>query len=357
MDCFTAQIIEWSKIHGRKDLPWTQQRSPFRVWVAEVMLQQTQVGAVLRHFDRFVERFPDVVSLSTATRDEVLSAWYGLGYYRRAIRMHEAAGIIVQKHAGQLPNTMSDLQALPGIGRSTAGSILASAWDISAPILDANVRRVLSRYHGVNGPNDTRITERQLWELAESHTPPQDSRVYNQAIMDFGALWCTQRNPKCAQCPVMAKCTAYQRNQVVEFPASPTSTPVHLTTLSACVVFDSSFACLLRLRGATGTYAHMWDSPELPTDTKVRIFLKQLQLPTSDFTLLERVHEYCYRISNQRVSEKLTIAKYNIPSIELGTPINTQWTSYSSLGSVGLPVRTMQRIELAKNVVESRCHA
>ena len=324
------------------------------MWVAEIMLQQTQVATVLKYYDRFIERFPNVVSLHRGTREEVLSAWYGLGYYRRAINMHEAAAVILQEHAGKFPRTISELSSLPGIGRSTAGSILASAWNISAPILDANVRRVLARFHGVNGPAATKVTERQLWELTESHTPKHNSRSYNQAIMDFGALWCTRTNPNCTQCPLGTNCFAYQKNQVAEFPAKKIGAPVHLTTIRPCVVFDLSFACLLRQRACSGIYAEMWDTPEITEGTQPKVLLRQLHLPDTGFTLLEGAHTGSYRISNQKITEKLTIAKYNISSIELSTPSNAQWTPFKLLRSVGLPVKTMQRIELARAVVESK---
>ena len=318
------------------------------------MLQQTQVATVIKYFDRFIDLFPDVFSLHRASRDEVLSAWHGLGYYRRALNLHETATVIVRKHSGKFPQTISELCALPGIGRSTAGSILAAAWNTHAPILDANVRRVLSRFHGVNGPGLTKISDRKLWEIAESHTPQDFGRDYNQSIMDFGALWCTLAKPKCAQCPVNLNCIAYQNKQVAEFPTKKRTVSVRLTTIRACVVFDQHFDCLLRQRGSAGIYAQMWDTPELVGRVQLRSLLQRLELPTSDLEILDRVDECSYRISNQKISEKLTIAKYSVPSNKLGTPANTCWTPFSALNSKGLSVRTKKRIQLARTLVEPK---
>ena len=322
--------------------------------MSEIMLQQTQVATVSKYFDRFTARFPDVFSLKRATREDVLSAWHGLGYYRRALHLHETAAVIVNKYSGQFPRTISELCELPGIGRSTAGAILAAAWNETAPILDANVRRVLSRFHGVNGPDSTRITESMLWELAESHTPQENCRNYNQAIMDFGAIWCTRTNPRCSKCPLSSKCRANKNDQIAEFPARKRATSVRATILRACVVFDQHFDCLLRQRGASGVYAGMWDTPEMLDCIEPQAFLRQMKLPTSGLFLFDSVHTETYRISNQRVSEELSIAKYSVPSMELYIPAHTRWTAYRSLKNIGLPVRTMQRIQIAKTLVESK---
>lgn len=354
MDKFTAQILQWGSVHSRKDLPWQQRRSPYRVWVSEIMLQQTQVATVIKFFDRFTQRFPDILSLHRASREEILSAWYGLGYYRRVLHMHETAHVIVSKYSGEFPRTLSELCSLPGIGRSTAGSILAAAWDEPAPILDANVRRVLSRFHGVNGPDPTKVPERKMWELAALHTPKENGRNYNQAIMDFGALCCTLTNPECSQCPLSSNCIAHQNGQVAEYPRRTRETSLRTVTIKCCVVFDQHFDCLLRLRGSSGTYSRMWDTPEVTDDSEPQALLRQMNLPTSNIYLFDNVHTKTYRISNQRVTEELTIAKYSVPSMELGTPSNTRWTPMRSLRSVGLPVRAMQRIQLAKTLVESK---
>lgn len=353
MDGFASKILEWSKNHGRKELPWQKTLSPYRVWVAEIMLQQTQVATVVRYFNRFLECFPDIYSLQAANREEVLSAWSGLGYYRRALNMHETANLIVSKYAGCFPRTISELCTLPGIGRTTAGSILATAWNIPAPILDANVRRVLSRYHGVNGPTSTRVTDRELWRLAEEHTPQSNARSYNQAIMDFGALWCKRSVPNCQSCPLSTACIAFKNDQVGDFPGRRNDLIARPTNIRPCVVFDHDFDCLLLTRGSSGIYANMWDTPDMGSSRGPTGLLQQLYLPCKNVDLMIDAASYQYQISNKKIYETLSIAKYNISSIELGTPSNARWTPMDLLNTAGLSVRSLQRIELAKALVES----
>ncbi|MXW06939.1 MAG: A/G-specific adenine glycosylase [Gammaproteobacteria bacterium] len=353
MTWFTTQILRWSNVQSRTDLPWQENRSAYRVWVSEIMLQQTQVATVINHFGRFIEQFPDVFTLQRATSEEILAAWYGLGYYRRALNLHRTADVIVKEYSGEFPKTVSELRSLPGIGRSTAGSIVSAVWNEPAAILDANVRRVLSRFHGVNGPEATKISERELWKLAESHTSIESSRDYNQGIMDFGALWCKVSNPKCNECLLNSNCVAYQTGQVSKFPAKKRNAPLRCTTFRPCVVFDQHFDCLLRQRESSGTYAQMWDTPELGNIVQPQTFLRQLNLPNSNLRLFDIAHTNTYRISNQQVTEKLAVAKYNVPSKNLGTPSHTRWTPFRSLKRLGLPVRAMQRIQLAKSFVEN----
>ena len=203
-------LLAWWDQHGRKDLPWQVNPTPYRVWVSEIMLQQTQVATVARYFDRFMADFPDVGALAAAPLDAVLHAWSGLGYYSRARNLHRAAQRVCEAHGGELPGDFAALAALPGIGRSTAGAILALAHGLRHPILDGNVKRVLARYHAVDGwPGQTAVA-RQLWELAESHTPVQRVADYTQAIMDLGATVCTRTRPACDICP-LAPCWAWRR--------------------------------------------------------------------------------------------------------------------------------------------------
>ena len=189
---FSEQLLCWFDQHGRKDLPWQQNKDPYRVWVSEIMLQQTQVSTVIPYFQRFMARFPNISSLATAPLDDVLQQWTGLGYYARARNLHRSAQLVCTEHSGVFPDTQEQLMALPGIGRSTAGAICAIALDKRAAILDGNVKRVLARYHGIDGwPGQTSVA-RQLWEWAEQHTPAQHFGDYTQAIMDLGATLCTR---------------------------------------------------------------------------------------------------------------------------------------------------------------------
>ncbi len=205
---FAARLLRWWDEHGRKDLPWQRPRTPYRVWISEIMLQQTQVQTVSGYFQRFVLRFADAAALASADLDEVLHLWSGLGYYARARNLHRAARIIVRDHGGELPPDPDALRALPGIGRSTAGAIAAIGYGLRAPILDGNVKRVLTRVHAIDGwPGGSAIT-RELWALADHYTPTQRVADFTQAIMDLGATVCTRRAPACPRCPLRADCRA-----------------------------------------------------------------------------------------------------------------------------------------------------
>lgn len=186
------RLLDWHARAGRHDLPWQRDRHPYRVWVSEIMLQQTQVSTVIPYFERFMARFPDVVALADSPIDEVLHLWAGLGYYARARNLHRAAQVIRDEHGGEFPRSLDAVMALPGVGRSTAGAILAIATGMRAPILDGNVKRVLARHAGVDGPLDARTTLDELWRLADAHTPAQGVAVYTQAIMDLGATVCVR---------------------------------------------------------------------------------------------------------------------------------------------------------------------
>ena len=217
-DHFAKRLLAWWDVHGRKDLPWQLNRTPYRVWVSEIMLQQTTVAAVVPYFERFMARFPDVETLADAGLDEVLHLWSGLGYYARARSLHRAAGIVVTDHGGRLPESQEALMALPGVGRSTAAAIAAQAFGRRAAILDGNVKRVLSRIHRVAGQPSSSATIGVLWDLAEAHTPADRVADYTQAIMDLGATLCRRRDPSCPNCPVQDMCGAFAQGDIASFP-------------------------------------------------------------------------------------------------------------------------------------------
>ena len=215
-------LLPWFKHHGRHDLPWQQNPDPYRVWVSEIMLQQTQVKTVIPYFLRFVERFPDASALAGAPLDRVLHLWTGLGYYARARNLHRTAQTLVRDFAGRLPADLDALTALPGIGRSTAGAILCLGHGRRAPILDGNVKRVLTRCYGIYGWPGDREVERRLWELAEQETPHEESAAYTQAIMDLGATVCTRSRPRCADCPLACGCHALRHGEQQQLPTGKT---------------------------------------------------------------------------------------------------------------------------------------
>ena len=218
MDTLAQQILDWFDHSGRKNLPWQHPREPYRVWLSEIMLQQTQVATVIPYFEKFTEKFPTIIELANADLDQVLSLWAGLGYYARARNLHAAAIQVRDRFDGDFPSSQEDLESLPGIGRSTAGAIRAQAFEQPGVILDGNVRRVLCRFHAIDSPPMQADTQKELWQLAESHTPDARHADYAQAIMDLGATLCA-RKPSCEICPLKTKCLANIQKRQNELPA------------------------------------------------------------------------------------------------------------------------------------------
>jgi len=241
---FAARLIAWQQQHGRKDLPWQQQITPYRVWVSEIMLQQTQVASVIGYFGRFMQSFPSVQTLAKASEDEVLHLWTGLGYYSRARNLKKTAHIISEQYGGEFPASVKALAELPGIGRSTAGAILSLAMGLPAAILDGNVKRVLARYSATPGWPGESKTAAILWDLAERFTPTEQTAIYNQAMMDLGATLCTPKLPACAECPVKSGCRAFARGSQSLYP-----TPKPRKTLpqkrSLMPIFARKDGCIL----------------------------------------------------------------------------------------------------------------
>lgn len=257
------RLIEWGRTHGRHDLPWQQPPTPYRVWVSEIMLQQTQVATVIPYFERFMARFPALAALAEAELSEVLALWSGLGYYARARNLHAAARRCREAHGGKLPVTLDELTALPGIGRSTAGAILALAHDLPAPILDGNAKRVLARYHAVPGWPGENAVGRELWRLAEKETSRQQAASYTQAIMDLGATICTRAAPACARCPLEANCEAHAAGREASFPAPRPNRPRPLRERRYAWI-ERAGKVLFEERPPTGVWGGLLCLPELP---------------------------------------------------------------------------------------------
>ena len=218
MQSLAHAVLNWYRTTSPRRFPWQDPRTPYRVWLSEIMLQQTQAATVIPYFESFTQRFPDLPSLAAAPLAEVLAAWSGLGYYARARNLHATALLCVEQHDGRLPQAAAALNALPGIGRSTANAIIAQAWNRRAPILDGNVKRVLARFHAVTGwPGQSAVT-RKLWTLSEQETPAENAAEFTQAIMDFGATLCRPRQPACPDCPLRERCQAHRRGLQAELP-------------------------------------------------------------------------------------------------------------------------------------------
>ena len=266
---FAARLLDWFDRHGRKDLPWQQQVTPYRVWVSEVMLQQTQVVTVVPYYQRFIDRFPTVEALAQADLDEVLSLWSGLGYYARARNLHAAAGRIHNDLDGCFPEQIDQLMALPGIGRSTAGAILSLACGQSHAILDGNVKRVLSRYYMLEGWPGKAAVQKRLWQLAETLTPSQRAAAYNQAMMDLGATCCVRRNPTCGACPLQAGCAAHALGRPHDYPASKPSKAIPVRSVQLLMICNPHGEVLLEKRPPNGIWGGLWSLPELALNEDV----------------------------------------------------------------------------------------
>ncbi len=260
MEDFAQRLIAWQRRHGRHALPWQQDRDPYRIWVSEVMLQQTRVETVIPYYRRFLERFPDVASLARATLDAVLTLWSGLGYYARARHLHAAARLIVNEHSGRFPRDFAAIAALPGVGRSTAAAIAVFAYGERQAILDGNVRRVLCRVFGVEGwPGEPVVTTR-LWRLAESLLPLQDLPVYTQGLMDLGALICTRARPHCDLCP-MTECIARVTGRQKELPTPRPRRDLPERHKAVLLLWHAG-EILLERRPPTGVWGGLWGLPE-----------------------------------------------------------------------------------------------
>lgn len=262
---FTKNVLAWFDQAGRHDLPWQTNPTPYRVWVSEIMLQQTQVATVIPYYQRFMERFPNVEALAAADTDQVLHLWTGLGYYARARNLHKAAQEVATKHSGEFPNTVEGLVELPGIGRSTAGAIAAISMNVQAAILDGNVKRVLTRYYTVSGwPEQTRVRS-ELWEIAEALTtnvPAERIADYTQAMMDIGATVCTRSRPACEQCPLEKSCAAKASDAIANFPGKKPKSKIPTKTTAMFLLVNQRGEVLLEKRPPSGIWGGLWSLPE-----------------------------------------------------------------------------------------------
>ena len=260
LTAFQKQLLNWFDQHGRKDLPWQKDITPYRVWISETMLQQTQVSTVIPYFYRFIERFPELETLAHAPLDDVLNLWSGLGYYARARNLHKTARLISER--GFFPDTLDELTLLPGIGRSTAGAILSIAFNKSHPILDGNVRRVLARYKALPGwPGMSRVNK-ELWELSKQLTPQIRVADYTQAIMDLGATLCKRSKPDCGACPLNLDCQAFITDEVMSFPSAKPAKVSPVKQIIFLILRNEFNQFLLEKRPPTGIWGGLWSLPE-----------------------------------------------------------------------------------------------
>ncbi|MCK5903077.1 MAG: A/G-specific adenine glycosylase [Cocleimonas sp.] len=275
MDSFSGQVLDWYDQHGRKDLPWQQDITPYRVWLSEVMLQQTQVKTVIPYFKTFTQHFAHVHALAEAPEDQVLKLWSGLGYYARARNLHKAAKQVCNDFAGEFPDTIEAMQLLAGVGRSTAAAILSLAYQQSHAILDGNVKRVLSRYHAIEGWTGKAAVSKQLWQVAEQHLPLSRHRDYTQAMMDLGATLCTRRNPRCQDCPLKTRCTAFKQGNMTDYPTPKKKQALPEKQTIMLILKDQQQAVFMEKRPPTGIWGSLWCFPQFDSQDELNQWLIQ----------------------------------------------------------------------------------
>ncbi|MCK8119628.1 A/G-specific adenine glycosylase [Pseudoalteromonas sp. 2CM37A] len=292
-DKFANQVVQWYHLHGRKTLPWQLGKTPYKVWVSEVMLQQTQVVTVIPYFEKFMASFPDIIALANADEDLVLHHWTGLGYYARARNLHKTAKIVRDKYQGKFPTTLEEVMDLPGIGRSTAGAVLSLSLGQHHPILDGNVKRVLARYFMVEGWYGVKKVENQLWHLSTQLTPKNNVTEFNQAMMDLGASLCSRSRFDCQACPLNSDCGAFNAGKVKEFPHSK---PKKAVPKKSChqLIIQHDEKVLMEKRPSSGIWGGLFGFFEFNKYSEMVLFLNQQGLKTELEELTPFTHVFSH---------------------------------------------------------------
>ena len=330
---FAPRLLAWFDRHGRHDLPWQHPRSPYRVWLAEIMLQQTQVATVISYFNRFVAALPDLAALAQASEEQVLALWSGLGYYSRGRNLHAAARRCVALHGGELPSDAEALRALPGIGRSTAAAIRAQAFAEPDAILDGNVKRVLCRLFGIQGWPGERAVEQRLWKLAESLLPATRSADYTQAIMDFGATLCSRARPGCTRCPFAGDCLALANDQVAALPARRPPRQIPQRECVMLVLHDAEGRILLQRRDGPGVWQGLWSLPQFDGAAEATDFARGQSAATGPRPLPPIEHAFThYRL---RIHPQLLATSG--AGLRIGDNPTMRWIHRAELLELGLP--------------------
>ena len=350
MPSFSDRLLAWFDVHGRHDLPWQHPREPYRVWLSEIMLQQTQVATVIPYFARFLQRFPDLAALAAAPLDDVIALWAGLGYYARARNLHRCAQTLVAEHGGAWPRDIDVLSSLPGIGRSTAAAILAQAYGDRHAILDGNVRRVLARHTATPGWTGAPAVQRVLWSAAETRLPDARLADYTQALMDLGATLCSARAPKCLLCPVAADCAARLADRIAEYPgAKPARARPHRHA-QLLLIHDAEQRLLLERRAPAGLWGSLWCPPLLgENDAALDDWLGQLGLQVAHAADLPTLtHAFTHF--------DLELRPLHLLAQPDGTIISEsrwQWIDAAQLATLGLPAPIRRMVDSLPTVTVS----
>ncbi len=350
---FSKRLLQWFDTHGRHDLPWQHPREPYRVWLAEIMLQQTQVSTVIPYFERFLQRFPTIATLAAAPIDDVLALWSGLGYYARARNLHRCAQQIVIEHGGEFPRELAAMQALPGIGRSTAGAILSQAYGQREAILDGNVRRVLARHEAIAGWPGAPKVQAALWAAAEARLPTARMADYTQALMDLGATLCTARRPACERCPVRIDCVASNSDEVSLYPgAKPRKARPRREARLLLLQSAIDGRLLLQRRPPVGIWGGLWSPPVLD-DAEIdpqHWCERQALSPAAQHSSLPVVqHAFThFDLSLQPLRLQVTVQASAVRE-----PEGWRWVTITEAEALGLPAPIRKLLQFHKAILES----
>jgi A/G-specific adenine glycosylase len=328
---FATRLLSWWDDHGRKDLPWQQPRTPYRVWISEIMLQQTQVATVIPYFERFTNRFPDIPALAEASQDEVLALWAGLGYYARARNLHKTARICAEQFDAQLPESTEEMIRLPGIGDSTANAILSQAHNVPAAVVDGNVRRVMARHSAIEGWAGSAPILKRLWHEARSRLPDSRAADYTQAIMDLGATLCTRRQPGCAVCPVAEDCQAHAHGLVDLLPTPRPKREVTEQQLNLLLMVRDDGRVLLERRPDSGIWGGLWC---LPAASEPEALMADNKLKENQLDALPAME---HRLTHRLLTLRPFRSAANAVTREVHCNDDRRWFSPRELRQAGLP--------------------
>ena len=336
---FSERVLSWFDLHGRKNLPWQQNKTPYRVWISEIMLQQTQVTTVIPYYQRFMTSFPTVEDLAKASEDEVLAHWSGLGYYARARNLHKAAKKLVDEYDSEFPLTVEGVCELSGIGRSTAAAILSISRGVQAAILDGNVKRVLARFHAVSTWPGEKKTETMMWDVAEQYVPADRPGDYTQAMMDLGATLCTRSKPQCLLCPIKEDCAALKMGLPTNFPIKKVKKEKPTKAISMLVMKNTEQQVLLEKRPSIGIWGGLWSLPE--SNAEDLLILETEQRFHCRLSSEERLEPFRHTFSHYHlmIQPMCFLADFDGAVIESG---KYQWYSKEAALALGLPAPVRQ---------------
>lgn len=339
-------MVHWYHQHGRKDLPWQLDNSPYHTWLSEVMLQQTQVQTVIPYYLTFTETYPTIADLAKASIDQVLHHWTGLGYYTRARNLHKTAQMVANELNGEFPTTQAGLEALSGIGRSTAGAILSLSMGKSAAILDGNVKRVLCRFHCIEGWSGAPATQKHLWQLAETYTPTKQCKQYNQSMMDLGATLCKRSKPQCEICPLAPNCEAYARGEQKSFPQSKPKKAIPEKSCNMLLLQKRSGEVYLEQRPPSGIWGGLWSFPEFSSKAQL---LKHCADKGIKFHSSEELEEVKHTFTHFKLTIQAQHCQIKKSPAKIADNTGT-WFKLNSGQELGLPGPVKKLIEQVQSL-------